>query len=285
MVRRMVMLGLVAAYMFSSACATVQFIDPTKKDEKNVGLKFYLSKPYLLVSRTGAKDNPIKVEVVYLPDQEHPQYARFRAGLGSTVLSAKLTNSILTEYGQTSDSKVPETLTAIGSLAGSLAGAFKTTQEGINLRQETADRAQLDVASTVVSGVATDLEAARNQATAASVLTPTHDMDVRNLVSDLNIQAAALRAPGAIASEEQDRIATALAQDSKSLDDLKIANPASGDTAPNRWNSSIADFQSRLNKIVDQLRPEKAPDATFELYAIEQSGGKTTLVRIDLPKQ
>ena len=59
--------------------------------------------------------------IVYLPDKSEKRYAFMRAGYGSSQLSISLNNGMLTSIGQNTDPKIPETLTAIGSLATSLA--------------------------------------------------------------------------------------------------------------------------------------------------------------------
>ena len=96
---------------------------------KQTGLKYYTAKPYLLIAPTGNKDAPLKAEIISLPDLEHPTYAIYHPGWGQHIFSlAGSSNGILSSYGQTADSKIPETITALGSLmggAGSLAAAIK----------------------------------------------------------------------------------------------------------------------------------------------------------------
>src|SRR5947207_13666480 len=67
---------------FLVACANVTFHSDAALTQKT-GLKFYQAKPYLLVEYIGAKDNPIKIEVISLPDLEHPTYALYTPGLAS----------------------------------------------------------------------------------------------------------------------------------------------------------------------------------------------------------
>jgi uncharacterized protein YbaR (Trm112 family) len=59
--------------------------------------------------------------VVSLPGKK--RHLDFKTGYGSSNLSVDFSNGLLTKVGQTSDSKIPETLTSIGGLA--TAGVLK----------------------------------------------------------------------------------------------------------------------------------------------------------------
>ena len=45
-----------------------------------------------------------------MPDLKNPQYAYYRAGMGSNKINMALTNSILTSYGLETDAKISETI-------------------------------------------------------------------------------------------------------------------------------------------------------------------------------
>jgi hypothetical protein len=109
-----------------TACARVAFYSDAKLKHGETGVKFYTPKPYLLVARTGAKDKPVEISIIYLPDLSHPIYAKSKTGLGTTDLSLTIANGVLSTVGVKTDSKVPELLTAIGSLTTSVATAAKT---------------------------------------------------------------------------------------------------------------------------------------------------------------
>lgn len=90
-----------------SGCASIDF------DSKEKGLVYFEPKPYLFVSLS---DKCISsATVVSIPGEK--KKLNFTAGYGSSSLSAEFSNGILTKIGQTSDSKIPETLTSIASLA------------------------------------------------------------------------------------------------------------------------------------------------------------------------
>lgn len=126
----------VAAIIFSlllASCANVTFHSDAEL-KKETGLKYYTAKPYLLIGPTGNKDAPMKAEIISLPDLENPTYAKYHPGWGSHQFSlAVFSNGNLSSYGQTADSKGPETIAALsglvtaaatmGSTAGAAAGA------------------------------------------------------------------------------------------------------------------------------------------------------------------
>ncbi|MGH8100851.1 MAG: hypothetical protein ACREIW_06105 [Chthoniobacterales bacterium] len=105
-------------------CAHITFHDPTTGDKKNVGVEYYKPKLYVLVTRT--KENEYSSSIVTLPDLAQPRYALLHPGYGSNNLTLKLNNGILTEVGQQTDTKVPETITALSGLATAAAGIAKS---------------------------------------------------------------------------------------------------------------------------------------------------------------
>ena len=104
--------------LFSTACAHISFHDPAQGPNRNVGVEYYKPKLYLLVSWTG--DKGYKADIITLPDTSQPRYALLHPGYGSSNLSLKLSNGILTDVGQVGDTKIPETITAVGSLSNLL---------------------------------------------------------------------------------------------------------------------------------------------------------------------
>jgi len=104
-----------------SSCSTVKFYsDSTLKTE--TGIKVYSAKPYLLF--TSVKDS-LTAKVIYLPDLANPQYVKLKSGLGTSNLSLTLANGILTSYGLSTDTKIPETITAATGLITELATVLK----------------------------------------------------------------------------------------------------------------------------------------------------------------
>ena len=88
-----------------SGCASIDF-------NSEEGLTYFEPKPYLFVSIT---DKCISsVSVVSIPGDQ--KKIEFNSGYGSSTLSAEFSNGIITKVGQTSDSKIPESLASIAAL-------------------------------------------------------------------------------------------------------------------------------------------------------------------------
>jgi hypothetical protein len=98
-----------------SSCATVKFYsDESLKNE--TGLRYYSPKPYLLVEYDATKTVNLKTSIVYLPDLSDPQYIRIKPGIGSAALKLELNNGVLSSYGLTTDTKMPESLGKVTDL-------------------------------------------------------------------------------------------------------------------------------------------------------------------------
>lgn len=100
---------------FLAACSGV-IVYRDEALTQRTGLKFYSAKPYILVARTNAKDQPVSVSTIYLPDLAHPLYLKQTAGLGASDLKLTLSNGMLVSFGSTTDPAVAETLKAVSSL-------------------------------------------------------------------------------------------------------------------------------------------------------------------------
>lgn len=102
-------------FFLLTSCASVKFFtDEGLKNE--TGLRVYSPKPYLLVEYQTTKTESVKTSIVYLPDLSDPQYIKVQPGIGSSALKLELSNGILTSYGLTTDTKIPETLGKITDL-------------------------------------------------------------------------------------------------------------------------------------------------------------------------
>src|SRR5882724_3229240 len=95
-------------------CAHISFHD-SNDPQRQVGVEYYKPKLYLLLTKTGP--GAYKADILTLPDLSQPRYALLHPGYGSSNLSLKLNNGTLTEVGQQVDTKIPETITALGNLA------------------------------------------------------------------------------------------------------------------------------------------------------------------------
>ena len=129
---KIVKISLMGCLLLFCYCATVKFYDD-KNLKTETGIKFYSAKPYLLVEHmlktsfnTANKNKAVtiytlvKTSVIFLPDLLGPQYIKFRPGIGTSDLKINLNNSILTSYGLTTDTKIPETLSSIAGMITNL---------------------------------------------------------------------------------------------------------------------------------------------------------------------
>ncbi len=90
-------------------------------EDDTEGIRFYRPRPYVLVTAT---DKGPAVAVVSLPDPSEEYVIRHKQGLGSSQFTAKLADGWnLVEIGHSADSRLPETLTALGALTAAT-GAF-----------------------------------------------------------------------------------------------------------------------------------------------------------------
>jgi len=102
------------AVLCLSGCSGLEFSEGYNPK----GLTYWEPRPYLFVSVT--KDCVWTATPLSLPGGTKRSVS-FHSGYGSAALSVTLTNGMITAVGQTTDTKVPETISAIGSLAGAAA--------------------------------------------------------------------------------------------------------------------------------------------------------------------
>ncbi len=96
-------------------CAPVQIYSDKSLTEKT-GLKYYTTKPFLLVERNPETNKIVKTTVIYLPDLANPQYMNIRDGLNSRKVNLKFKDGTLDTFGYTSTGKAGESIDALASL-------------------------------------------------------------------------------------------------------------------------------------------------------------------------
>jgi len=113
------MLVVIGFFLFGTSCAGVKiYSDPEWQHQS--ALKFYYSKPFLLVEYNANKDGTNKTTVVYLPDLTEPFYAKKINGLGSSELKIAYDNGAIASFGLSTDAKIPESIAGLKGLAASL---------------------------------------------------------------------------------------------------------------------------------------------------------------------
>lgn len=111
----------------AAACAGPKFyrLDPDGR-ERETGIPIYPPKIFLVVSSSGAKDHPVEVTIVRVPDRsQEPIFAREIRGWGSGELTLDFEGGVLKSVGGKSDSQAADTVDAIGSLVSSAADLEK----------------------------------------------------------------------------------------------------------------------------------------------------------------
>ncbi len=120
------LLAMGLAIIVLNGCAGINFYSD-KDLTVRTGLRYYTTKPYLLVARVEGDTNPVKVEIVYLPDLADPQYAKPVKGFGKNIFKFTMANSILTDVNIETDQNVSDVVNAVTT-------AFKTfTGETVNI--------------------------------------------------------------------------------------------------------------------------------------------------------
>jgi hypothetical protein len=119
-------LMVVLAATLSARCAGPKFYHLENGKEIETGIPIYPTRIFLVVSYTGAKDHPVEVTLVRLPDQgKDPIYAREIRGWGGGELSVDFEGGVLKSVGGKSDSQAADTVSALGSLVSAAADVEK----------------------------------------------------------------------------------------------------------------------------------------------------------------
>jgi len=113
---------IIIGLLLLSGCAHIDFNDFT--DGKG-GATYYDPKPYLFVSTN--KDCVCTATVIVLPEKKRT--VTFHSGFGTADLSVSLKDGMITSAGQKTDTKIPETIGAITSLATAAGGLMKVKPE------------------------------------------------------------------------------------------------------------------------------------------------------------
>jgi hypothetical protein len=266
--KKIILMYFFLVMMMLAGCARVAiYSDENLKTE--TGVKYYIPKPYLLVAKTGAKDNPVSISVIYLPDLKYPFYAKAITGLGSSNLSMAFTNGMLSTFGEINDSKIPELITALGSLTGSAATAAKTfmAQAGVNYTEKGA---------TLVS-IAGDLDKQFTIARTKNILTR-QELQIGESISKTLVESGNLL-QGPQGSSNVLTVIANITQALKIWENIRGPNAAAISEVSVLTN--ISKDKEQTSTILDEL--QKATGAStdngpvFLLYEIDNITGTTTL--------
>ena len=110
------MMIVVTSISLLSGCARLDFGD-------DKGLAYFEPNPHLLLSTT--KECVTTATVVLIPGKK--QEVKFLSGWGSADLSVKVGNGMITDVGQKTDTKIPETINALANLGTAAKGIMAAT--------------------------------------------------------------------------------------------------------------------------------------------------------------
>jgi hypothetical protein len=253
---------------------------------KRTGIKYYHSKPFLLVEKNSAKDIPLKTTVVYLPDMSKPYYAKTISGLGSNDLKISYENGAISSYGVVTDTKIPEAITSLTGLLTGYGGVVKSLAEAKNLgKADAGEQAQstsiedLKKAKEILDNVEKDLQKMNTTYIGKNLVSTNQETAFTNLIAS-NSQAIKILAPFKPGDTEK-----AVAEITKSIEFAEVAKSTQTNDAAKKYTEELEQLKGELTKAKNVLEPEAPSQSTFELYEIILTGTKTELKKVDIPKQ
>lgn len=267
------LLFIAASAVGLSGCAGVSFYSDPGLTTRT-GIPVYAPKPYLLVARTGAKDKPVEVSIVYLNDTNKVIYAKPRSGFGTAKLTLALTNGQMTSFGQETDTKVPELMSALSGLVTAQAGAGKTAAEAQKILSDIEQGAGYVATGKNVKAVADDIDKSLKSKKLSGLTQPEQD-DVDE-AKDALLSAAATLIDPTKTSAAGAALKTVKAQ----ADVLTNISEIPGGTSRTNASGLLKGWAAKLAALFDDAQPEKPKEAIFELYEIIQDGATTTLKRV-----
>ncbi len=263
-----------------SGCAGVNFYSDPELTKKT-GIPIYGAKPYVLVARTKAKDKPVEISIQYVTDRSQVIYADPRSGFGSSDLKLALDHGQLTQFGQVTDTKIPELLEAVSGLLTSRATAAKTLAEADVIKRgavSTTQAVKIPDADALKSIKSLLQDMSGPQASSDIGKLDKSEKDVVNKVRDVlvNIVEAVDKPEKAGLLPGLGEQLIALAKQFAELPEPPVA-PSARTTALQR----IADWKPKLAGIVGKITQEEPSNETdFELYEILSAPTGMSLRRV-----
>lgn len=259
-----------------SGCAGVTFYSDSALLSKT-GIPIYAPKPYLLVSRTGAKEKPVEVSIVYLNDANKVIYAQPHSGFGSSNLTLALSNGQMASFGQQTDTKIPELVTALGGFLTSRATASKSEAEAAQIRSKIGteqDATSMSEVSKKIGAIAADMTK-KISSGGLPGLTIDELQTIKSAAAALGQAAKAISDPANAPS-----VPTSLAQIKGQIDSLSKLPSPTASTKRDLSLQIVRAWTNDLSRIFDSTKPEKEELPAFEFYEIIQANGTTTLRRV-----
>lgn len=264
-----------------SGCATVKFYS-NKNLTEEAGIEFYSPKPYLIVEKNPAKDVSLKMSIVYLPDFDNPKYAKLKPGFGTSDLKLSLENGIITSYGITSDSKIPETITAISGLVSGVGTSYKSIAEAIDILKE--DKAEVEQsgnigsmndAKEIITVVKKGIE--QEQEKTGDHITASQKNKFLILKDSLvKIENELIKRK----TKDIPEMVKTMLSTIKLLDEIKTTSES--DNAKD-FNGRIETYKKEIQNAINKISPpKKSEGSSIEIYEIIIKSGSTTLKSVEL---
>jgi hypothetical protein len=277
MIRKIALVLMVCSTL--AGCGHISVHKQEDLSDREVGIKYYAPKPYILVARTGAKDAPVSVEQIYLPDLAHPYYAKMSAGIGSSKLSLGFANGVLTSLGQETDPGISGLVTALAGVPGSLATAAKTRAETAALHAQASDE-DIAKASRYVASAATTIQQQLAAPNPDRLATPAQLGDLGRIQKALDSESKQLLQPGSTARLPQ--ILDGMKATKKDLASTREGAREVPAAAKVFW-SNIAAAEGDLSKAIALIAPKEEEPMSFTLYEVIMTEGGTTLHEVPFP--
>ncbi len=273
----------IAAISLAPSCANVTFHSDAAL-KKQTGLKYYTAKPYILIGPTGNKDAPMKAEIISLPDLENPTYAKYHPGWGSHNFSLAVASSgNLSSYGQTADSKGPETIAALSGLVTSAATMTSAVKAATTATAAAGGGSKGFISSTSTtaeSAVVNDVRQAINQLQNISAIPEEAGLVALNrpvaekLIDALN-EWLKPKSP-----LDQPDPESGLAQISENIKSKMIPD-ATHVAAAVAINSCYDKAKKHVDSAIKAIESGKPPKQDFKLFEIKMEAGRTRLIQAD----
>lgn len=128
-----ILAGVLVLLIRTYGCARLKVIRVINEESYKEGIRFYRPAPYLLITRPIAKEKTLELRIIYLPDPSQEYAIRVTPGFGSITANVTLENGWnLIGINRTIDTKVSETITAIGELVPKLPSVLKAVGETLD---------------------------------------------------------------------------------------------------------------------------------------------------------
>jgi hypothetical protein len=134
------MVAMAYGLIFLTGCSSVKFYDSSVSGSNESGFLYYPPKPYILIEQ-GEKS--VSTKLISIPDLSRPHRVKHSEGFGTAEMGFEIENGMIKAFNSKSDSKGPETITAltgIGTAKAALITAEAAMATATRELQPSADK-------------------------------------------------------------------------------------------------------------------------------------------------